>query len=110
MHAKRANLHPTSVVRPSRRETGKDGGNAAAAAAAAAASVRRGIVVIRRKAGAGIIVHVKAEWTTTGLGGISRAGHVAITGGFRNAAIGNTAAAVFRKLRKWTSAANRGDR
>jgi hypothetical protein len=100
MNTKRANLHPASVVRPSCWKTGKDRGNPAAAAAA-----RRGI---GRKTGAGIVVHVKTVWSTTSLGGISRAGHVAITGRFRDAAIGDGSTAVFGKHGEWTSAADRG--
>jgi hypothetical protein len=57
---------------------------------AAATAVHRGV-------GAGIVVHVKAVWATTVLGAISRADHVAITGGFRSATIDDGVTADFRK-------------
>ena len=96
MHAKKANLHPAGVVRPSYLEIGKDGENGRLVAAA---SVFRGDGN-RWKVGAGIVIHVKAVWTTTKLGAISRADHGAITRGCRSAVIGDGGTAVFRKHRK----------
>jgi hypothetical protein len=92
MHVKRANLHPTSVVRPSHLEIGKDGENRRPATA----SFHRGSGNWR-KVGASIVVHVKAIWATTEFGTISRADHGAITRGCRSAVIGDGGTAVFRK-------------
>jgi hypothetical protein len=99
--AKRGNLHPAGVVGPSYLEIGKDGEDWRPIVAA---SIRG------RKVGTGIVVHVKAVWTTTKLGAISRAHHGAIAWGCRSAAIGYGGTAVFGNHAEWTSAANRGDR
>ena len=100
-HAKRGNLHPAGVVRPSYLEIGKDGENWRLIVAA---SIRR------RKVGTGIVVQIKAVWTTTKLGAIPRADHGAITWGCWSAAIGDGGTAVFGNHAEWESTANRGDR
>lgn len=99
--AKRGNLHPTGVVGPSYLEIGEDGENWRLIVAAS---------IPGRKVGTGIVVHVKAVWTTTKLGAISRADHRAITWGRRSAAIGDGGTAVFGNHAEWTSAAYKGDR
>jgi len=82
-------------------EIGKDGENWRLIVAAS---------IPRRKVGTGIIVHIKAAWTTTKLGAISRADHGAFTWGCQSAAIGDGSTAVFGNNAERTSAANRGDK
>lgn len=82
-------------------EIGKDGENWRPIVAAS---------IPRRKVGTGIVVRIKAVWTTTKLGAISRADHRAITWGRRSAVIGDGGTAVFGNHAEWTSAAIRGDR